>query len=285
MAAPSRRRAKRVERTNTRSDLAQRILVAIPAVIYAIIIVWKGGLIFTLGLIPLGIVSWTISLSDRYLLGAYLGTGPVGIYAAVYGLASQPFLIVQTALQRTMVAVYYRAVADGDRAKQSKAMRGWLAVVVGICGLGFVASLFLKNLVARIFLAPEYRSGANLIPWIAGGYMLWAIGSVFESKLHAQKRTHRILLVNVCTAVLSLVVPLVFIRWWGLIGAARACPVYFLGMAVLMWALSREGPGVDPSGGGLGGHDQPVAPQPAPAPLPEPISSAPTGAGGLEPGV
>jgi phosphatidate cytidylyltransferase len=56
MSAPSRRRARRSERSNTRSDLMQRILVAIPAVLYAILIVWKGGLIFTLGLIPLGVV-------------------------------------------------------------------------------------------------------------------------------------------------------------------------------------------------------------------------------------
>ena len=50
------RRAERAERASTRSDLTQRILVAIPAVAYAIVIVWKGGLIFTLGLIPLGVV-------------------------------------------------------------------------------------------------------------------------------------------------------------------------------------------------------------------------------------
>jgi phosphatidate cytidylyltransferase len=53
---PPRRRAKRAARANTRSDLSQRILVAIPAVAYAIFIVWQGGWIFTLGLIPLGIV-------------------------------------------------------------------------------------------------------------------------------------------------------------------------------------------------------------------------------------
>jgi phosphatidate cytidylyltransferase len=56
MATPSRRRAKRSERSNTRSDLTQRILVAIPAIAYAIFIVWKGGVVFTVGLIPLGIV-------------------------------------------------------------------------------------------------------------------------------------------------------------------------------------------------------------------------------------
>jgi phosphatidate cytidylyltransferase len=39
-----------------RSDLTQRIVVALPAIAYAIFIVVQGGVIFTLGLIPLGIV-------------------------------------------------------------------------------------------------------------------------------------------------------------------------------------------------------------------------------------
>lgn len=56
MATPSRRRAKRAARSNTRSDLTQRILVAIPAAAYAIFIVVQGGLVFTIGLLPLGIV-------------------------------------------------------------------------------------------------------------------------------------------------------------------------------------------------------------------------------------
>ncbi len=56
MAAPPRRRAQRTREPVERSDLSQRILVAVPAIAYAIAIVWKGGLIFTLGLIPLGIV-------------------------------------------------------------------------------------------------------------------------------------------------------------------------------------------------------------------------------------
>jgi phosphatidate cytidylyltransferase len=53
---PPRRRAQRAERANTRSDLAQRTLVAIPAIAYAIFIVGQGGVVFAVGLIPLGLV-------------------------------------------------------------------------------------------------------------------------------------------------------------------------------------------------------------------------------------
>jgi phosphatidate cytidylyltransferase len=56
MGGPARRRAERRERANTRSDLSRRVLVAIPAIVYAIVIVSQGGIVFTLGLIPLGLV-------------------------------------------------------------------------------------------------------------------------------------------------------------------------------------------------------------------------------------
>jgi phosphatidate cytidylyltransferase len=56
MGGPARRRAEGRERANTRSDLSRRVLVAIPAIVYAIVIVSQGGIVFTLGLIPLGLV-------------------------------------------------------------------------------------------------------------------------------------------------------------------------------------------------------------------------------------
>ena len=45
-----------MERRNTGSDLAARILVAIPAIAFAIAIIWAGGIVFAVGLILLGLV-------------------------------------------------------------------------------------------------------------------------------------------------------------------------------------------------------------------------------------
>jgi phosphatidate cytidylyltransferase len=53
---PSERRRTRARRRNTRSDLGARILTALPAIVFAIAIVAAGGVVFTVGLIALGIV-------------------------------------------------------------------------------------------------------------------------------------------------------------------------------------------------------------------------------------
>src|SRR4051794_10938382 len=45
-----------MERRNSGSDLAARILAALPAIAFAIAIVWAGGTVFAVGLIALGLV-------------------------------------------------------------------------------------------------------------------------------------------------------------------------------------------------------------------------------------
>jgi phosphatidate cytidylyltransferase len=56
MAARGRAPRSRHDAPRQRSDLAQRILFALPAVAYAIFIVAQGGVVFAVGLIPLGLV-------------------------------------------------------------------------------------------------------------------------------------------------------------------------------------------------------------------------------------
>jgi phosphatidate cytidylyltransferase len=51
-----RARARRLERRNTGSDLGARIFAALPAIAFAIAIVWAGGVWFAIGLILLGLV-------------------------------------------------------------------------------------------------------------------------------------------------------------------------------------------------------------------------------------
>ena len=52
----SARRAGRARRRNQRSDLSGRVLAAIPAIAVALVLVISGGLVFTAGLIVLGVI-------------------------------------------------------------------------------------------------------------------------------------------------------------------------------------------------------------------------------------
>jgi phosphatidate cytidylyltransferase len=97
-SGPPRKRARRAERTNTRSDLAQRILVAIPAVIFAIVIVWQGGPIFAAGLAALG----AICMGELFSM---FGRAHPARFAGMLAAVALPFVAHYGDLQDVLMAV------------------------------------------------------------------------------------------------------------------------------------------------------------------------------------
>ena len=77
---PGAQRARRRGRRNQRSELWARVIAALPAIAFALFIVIEGGLVFTLGLIALGV----IALDELFRL--FADTRPVRL-AGFLGLA------------------------------------------------------------------------------------------------------------------------------------------------------------------------------------------------------
>ncbi len=97
--------------------------------------------------------------------------------------------------------------------------------------------LFLtKDWVAAWVLAKSYHSAVELMPAIAVGCALHALGTVLAQPLLANKRTRLLLLGRVCGAVTAaLCIPLMVMNF-GLPGAAMANPIYF-GVEALVLAM------------------------------------------------
>ena len=68
------------------------------------------------------------------------------------------------------------------------------------------------------------------MPWIAAGITLQIIAQIFEGILIAYKRTGFLLMVHSLGAVVCVLSVYILIKRFNLIGAAMACPVYYLSM-------------------------------------------------------
>jgi phosphatidate cytidylyltransferase len=101
-ATPSQRRAGRARRRNTRSDLGARILAAIPAIVFALVIVGLGNWVFVAGLAILG---W-ICLHE--LFGMFDFTNPSRL-AGFAGLAAL-LVAAHTGDQATVLGAYVACV-------------------------------------------------------------------------------------------------------------------------------------------------------------------------------
>ncbi len=200
---------------------------------------------YAMPLVPLALVAWVSSLSDRYIISGMLGIGQVGLYTAVYGLISMPFLMAGGIIGQTLRPPYYQAVSAGNITMEKKLIRIQLAITVLVCGAGVVAVFFLRNIIAALLLAKEYRSAVSLMPWIAAGITLQVISQIFEGILIAFKRTGFLLIIHSFGAVVCVLSVFFLIRRFNLIGAAVACPVYYLTMlmiGIVMTAIALKKP-------------------------------------------
>ncbi len=203
---------------------------------------------YALPLIPIAFMNWVTAVSDRYCI-AWIShdTAGVGIYAAGYGLISQPFLLLHGVVALTLRPAYFSAVAHGAHQRAAQMFRIWLALSTAGCLGGAVAVYALRGVLVGIFLGPRYQPAANYLPWIGLGYLFYVLEQVLEQHLLAYKRTRAVLLAQTCGAVASVLVTIPLVLRYGAVGAAYACPVYF-GLqcavaALLVTAAGRQGNG------------------------------------------
>jgi O-antigen/teichoic acid export membrane protein len=185
--------------------------------------VWR----FCLPLLPIAPVEWVSSLSDRYLVGGLIGLDAAGIYAASYGLISQPFLMAGIVLENYYRPHYYDALADKQSNCARRILMTWFVLTAVVCVLGLMVVIVFKALIVSLFLAASYRTAVGLLFPIALGNAFFALSQVSERFLHGQERTDLCLVSRTIGAGMSLAAGLPMIYYYGLQGAAWAVPLYY----------------------------------------------------------
>jgi phosphatidate cytidylyltransferase len=150
------------ERRRTGSDLGPRILVAIPAIAFAIFIVVEGGEIFALGLLVLGV----IALHELYtLMGRVQPAALAGfltlaglLAAALYGEPRHVVMVLVAAFPVT----FFLALLRPRREHVSWAIAATIFGVLWI-GLALVHAVWLRELVEPGDAGEEIVVGTGLV--------------------------------------------------------------------------------------------------------------------------
>jgi O-antigen/teichoic acid export membrane protein len=191
-------------------------------------------------LIPLGLVGWISGMADRYMIGGMLSAENVGMYAAAYGLASRPLLMLSSIAETSIRPLYYSAIVRNDLPASRKYLITWFTAVF-TCGITVCAlfALFHEE-VAALLLGPQFREASYLMPWIAAGYGLLTLTHMATRICYAYDATRSVLMSEAVGALLAVMIGFPFIVVFGLKGAAMAVPLYF-GIQLLLSAyLARR---------------------------------------------
>lgn len=196
---------------------------------------------YAVPLIPIALLNWTTSVSDRYIIEwVSQDTSGLGIYAAGYGLISQPLLLISGVVALTLRPVYFGAVSRNDAIHAKRTFRTWLALTASICTLATLLIYFGRFLLVEALLGPKYQGAVAFVPWIALGYLFFVVEQVLEQSLLAYKRTSAVLAAQTCGAAASVAITIPSVMHFGVVGAAYACPAYFLLQTVVVAALVRR---------------------------------------------
>lgn len=197
---------------------------------------WK----YALPLTALPLIGWVSGQADRYIVGGMAGVAAAGLYAALYGLASKPFLMFSASVELALRQPYYARVSAGDHEAERRALALWLAVVRTVSLALFLLFVLFHAEIAALLLADEYRAHSALMGWIAAGYVLLGIAQVFERVCYAYHDTRGVLWVQASGAALSVLVAAPLIWFHGIDGAAWAVPVYFGAQLLLAAGRARS---------------------------------------------
>ena len=137
--------ASRREPQGRQSDLLSRVLIAIPAALFALLIVGQGGLVFALGIFALGVLAlgelYTLMARVRPVnLAGFLTLGGM-ILAALYGEPRHVLMVMAAAFPLT----FYLSLLRPRRANVSWAIAATFFGVLWV-GLAMVHAVLLRGL-------------------------------------------------------------------------------------------------------------------------------------------
>jgi O-antigen/teichoic acid export membrane protein len=191
---------------------------------------------YALPLIPMELIFWINGLGDRYVIGYLLTAVEVGLYAATYTIINEAFNRSAMVLLRIFQPVYFQSCAENRIKDGFKILWLWVGCVFMLGFTGISLLLIGKDWVASLVLANAYHSAAELMPAIAIGCALHAMGTVLAQPLLARKRTRLLLMGRVCGALTAVICIPLMVKNYGLPGAAMANPIYF-GVETLVLAI------------------------------------------------
>jgi O-antigen/teichoic acid export membrane protein len=195
--------------------------------------------IYALPLIPMELVFWVNGLGDRYVIGYLMTAADVGLYAATYTIINEAFNRSAMVLLRTFQPAYFQSCSLNRMKEGFTLLWIWIGCIVALGIIGVSLLLLTKDWVASLLLAKSYHSAVALMPAIAIGSALHALGTVVAQPLLANKRTRSFLLGRICGAVTAAISIPLMVKYYGLPGAAIANPIYFGVEALVLAMLAR----------------------------------------------
>lgn len=200
----------------------------------------KEYLSFGIPTVPGNLSSWMVDLSDRYVIGIFLGTAFVGYYSPGYTLGNvimmfgSPFVL----LLPPLLSVYYdqKKMEDVTKHLQYSIKYLLLLSIPSVFGLSILSKSFLT-----LLSNPEIAQNGYLItPFIAFSALILSVQGIISQILALEKKTKIIGSRWIMTAFINVILNIIFVPLFGIIAAAISTLIaYAFSLATTMFYTQK----------------------------------------------
>ncbi|MFH1531121.1 MAG: oligosaccharide flippase family protein [Pseudomonadota bacterium] len=199
----------------------------------------RKGLVFALPLLPGALAHLVIRVIDRVMLEAHVSMNQLGIYSIGYTLGFFSLMVlVHGGYRAYEPAIFQSWNQDGFDVFWRKVRGVYLSLILTMgVGVGLLGQEFLV-----VLTTPQFHEAGRVVPVVALGACLQAIGLMFTVLLVAAKKTGAATGVVLVAAAVNVAVNLVLIPALGIMGAAWSSVLSFGVMIPLAyWICERDG--------------------------------------------
>ncbi len=200
----------------------------------------RGFLSYGVPLLGVSAISWTLSMSDRYILAYFRDTHETGLYSISYNLVNQPLGLIITGLSLAALPAVLKAWKLGKRDESEKLLVQSLKYYFVLIIPAFVGLVALRKEIFTFLLADNYFNGNIILPWVALGIILNGLTYYTNVVWKVMKKTNVILILTGTAALVNLGLNIAFIPRYGFIAAAVTTMVSYGIYFVSSLVLSRK---------------------------------------------
>jgi O-antigen/teichoic acid export membrane protein len=206
----------------------------------------RRDLAFGLPLVPHSIAGWVLNLSDRWLIGLFIGLSAaaaqvaVGIYSLGYQIA-QLVSLIGVALNTAWMPFFYE---HGERPEGPAILREMSSLSVGALAIVTVmAGVLAPEVIAVLAPAswgPDRGLAAIVVPLVGFAALIQGLYFMVSSPIFLHRRTTGLPLLTISAGAVNVGLNVLLIPRFGIIGAAWSTIAGYLTMLVLsLWYAGR----------------------------------------------
>lgn len=197
---------------------------------------------YAMPLVPVGLLQLLLHQADRRIVLELLGQQQAGVYGFGYKIASLVTNVVLGPFIVTWQPWIFGVEDPGERARLVARVSTYAVLAIGVSSLAVI--LFGHQAAALLAGNPSFLAAYRVIPFLATGYVFWALYNVTQTPLFLAKRTLPLVFVNGIAVGLNVGLNLWLIPPFGIVGAALATLLTFAALAGMGMLASRRSAGV-----------------------------------------